>query len=436
MTELDSETVALVHGWTHPDEGARLLDELAAFVRRYVVVTPAQTDALALWIVHTWAIDAAHTTPYLSVTSAVMRSGKTRLLDVLRLLCRDPLPAANVSEAALFRSLGERPRTLLLDEVDAVFGPKARDREDLRAMLNAGYRRGAHVYRCVGDGSKQRVESFDVFGAKALAGIGDLPDTLADRSLRIRLKRRAPGEDVQRLSENHPPADAATLRERAERFAKARDVEVASSRPDLPAELDDRAQDAVEALLAIADVAGGVWPDRARRAFVELQRGDDATADESLGLRLLADCRSAFELDDADRLSTSELIERLAADEETPWADWHGAIIRPKSLSKLLRPFGIRSRTIRLGDDSTPKGYLRDQFHDSWARYHPGLSERQSAATTATTEETSSHESGDVADVAGNPFSGEEDDEEVDEYGSELARLRRKFPDLAGEDAA
>jgi len=428
--ELDPATVAAAHGWKPPDEGATLLDDLAAFVRRYVVVTDAQADALALWIVHTWAIDAAGSTPYLSVTSAEIRCGKSRLLDVLRLLCRDPLPAAHVSEAALFRSLGERPRTVLLDEVDAIFGPKARDREDLRAMLNAGYRRGTPVLRCVGDGSRQRVESFEVFGAKALAGIGDLPSTLADRSLRIRLKRRRPDETVQSLRENRPPADAAPLRERLQAWTEAHDGRLSEAEPALPAELDDRAQDAVEPLVAIADHAGGGdWPGRARRAFVELRRGDDATADESLGVRLLADCRAAFEQDDADKLSTVGLIARLAAEDDAPWADWHGATVKPRTVATILRPYGIRSRTVRLADGTTPKGYQREQFHDAWARYLPHLPGRHLSATSATTEESSAHENGDVADVADKPPSGEGVDDEYE-------RLRFKFPELAGEDAA
>lgn len=461
MTDrLTPEAVAAAHGWKPPDDAAGLLDELAGFVRRYVVVTPAQADALALWIVHTWAIDAAGSTPYLSVTSAEKRSGKTRLLDVLRLLCRDPLPAANVSEAALFRSLGDRPRTLLLDEVDAIFGPKARDREDLRAMLNAGYRRGTPVLRCVGDGSRQRVESFEVFGAKALAGIGDLPDTLADRSLPIRLKRRGPGESVSSLRENRPPPEAASLRERTEAFAEEHDERLADVEPELPAELDDRAQDAVEPLLAIADLAGGDWPERARRAFVELRRGDDASADESLGVRLLGDVHAAFALDDADKLSTVELIERLAADDDSPWADWHGAHVKPRTLSTILRPYGIRSRTVRLDDGTTPKGYHREQFLDTWARYLRSPSQEGGlSATTATTvypsapaassvADTSAsvadsvepeipHESSDVADVADRPpFSeGVADEAPMLLDDDEYERLLRKFPDLDGEAA-
>ena len=397
--------------------GAALLDKLAAFVRRYVVVTEAQADALAPWIVHTWAIEAASTTPYLSITSAEKHSGKTRVLEVLGLLCREPMPAANVTEAALFRSLGERPRTLLHDEVDAIFGPKARDREDLRAMLNAGYRRGTPVLRCVGEGSKQRVEQFDVFGAKALAGIGHLPDTLADRSISIRMKRRAPGESVQRLSEKRPPADAARLREDAERWATENHAALDAAEPKLPPELDDRAQDTAEPLLAIADLAGGDWPPRVRSALVELRRGDETSPDESLGVRLLADCRAAFDLDGLDKLSTTDLIERLAADLEAPWGDWRDSKITPRALARLLRPYGIRSRTVRLDERDTPKGFHREQFEDAWSRYLPLLPEPPLSATSATMEETSHSGIGDVADVADKPPLGERGGNDLDDYG-------------------
>lgn len=148
-------------------ELAAVLDATRGFVGRYVVLTDAQADAVALWIFHSHAVDAADTTPYLSVTSAEKRSGKTRLLEVLEVLVHKPLVAANVSPAALYRSLdADTPPTLLMDEVDAVYGPKANGDEDLRALLNAGYRRGTPVLRCIGDGARQTVAEFHVFGRR------------------------------------------------------------------------------------------------------------------------------------------------------------------------------------------------------------------------------------------------------------------------------
>ena len=177
---------------------AVVLDQIAMFIHRFVVLSDVQADTIALWVAHTWCVDAADTTPYIAVTSAEKRSGKTRLLEVLELLVRKPLPTANISDAALFRAIAELGPTLLLDEIDAIFGPKARDREDLRGMLNAGYRRGAAVQR-MGGAKMTTLEAFPVFCPKAFAGIGELPDTIPDRSIRIRLERRTREEPIERF---------------------------------------------------------------------------------------------------------------------------------------------------------------------------------------------------------------------------------------------
>ena len=248
-----------------------LLDAVELFLRRYVVLSDAQAAAVAVWIVHTHAIDAFEMTPYLAVSSPTKRSGKSRLLEVLALLVQRPLRAAGMTEAALFRSIaGDTPPTLLLDEVDAIFGPKAKEHEDLRALLNAGFARGTPVLRVVGEGSKMTVAPFETFCAKALAGIGVLPDTVSDRSLVVALKRRSRGEHVQRFRQRDAAADAVELREQLAAWGAEHGDELAEARPVMPDELDDRAQDACEPLLAIADAAGGglagANPRRAGRA--------------------------------------------------------------------------------------------------------------------------------------------------------------------------
>jgi hypothetical protein len=354
-------------------ELAAVLDATRDFVRRYVVLTEAQATAVALWIAHTHATDASETTPYLSVTSAEKRSGKTRLLEVLEALVRKPLVAANVSAAALFRSLGAEPTpTLLMDEVDAIWGAKANGDEDVRALLNAGYRRGTPVLRCVGEGARQSVEAFPVFGAKALAGIGRLPDTLADRSVPVRLKRRARSEDVSKFHRRDAGEEAEPLRQALEALASHHVDHLAVARPELPEELDDRAQDAYEPLVAIADVAGGDWPAQARAALVAL-RSETSENDETAGVRLLGDVRRVFEERDSDRLATAVLLEALRADEEAPWADWRGKGLSARGLARILAEFGVKSRTIRLPGDETAKGYLRESFEDAWERYTPGF---------------------------------------------------------------
>ena len=353
-----------------PEDGAGLLDDLAAFVRRFVVISDAQAAAVALWIVHTHALEAAEETPYLAITSAEKRSGKTRLLEILTRLVARPLATSNISDAALFRSIANDRPTLLFDEIDAIFGPKARDREDLRGMINAGHRRGAEVRRC-GGANRDRLEVFPVFCPKALAGIGTLPETVADRSLPVRLERRAPSEAVERFRRRDVEPEAAALRERVERFAAESIAALGAARPELPADLDDRAQDWAEPLLAIADLAGGEWAQRARRAIVEL-RGGEPAEDDSIGVRLLADVRGAFETLAADRLSTADLLDHLHGLDEAPWAEWHkGKPLSARGLSDRLKPYRVRSRTVRLDDGSTPKGYKREQLEDAWRRYLP-----------------------------------------------------------------
>jgi Protein of unknown function (DUF3631) len=354
---------------TEGHELEELLDQLASFLRRYVVLTPAQADAIALWIIHSHAFEAAETTPYLAITSAEKRSGKTRLLEVLEVLVANPMRTADMSEAALFRSLANEQATLLLDEVDAIFGPKTRERESLRAMLNAGHRRGATVRRVVGEGPTMRVEAFPVFCPKALAAIGQLPDTVADRSIPIRLKRAAPSEPLERWRKREADPEAEKLRLRLAEVTAVSLEALTEARPSIPAELDDRAADGWEPLLAIADLAGGNWPERARRAALELSAGQ-LREEESVGIRLLADIRRVFTEHGADRLPSTELAAALGEIEEAPWGDWRGKTLDTRALAGLLKRYDIRPKVIRIGD-KTPSGYLKEWFEDPWRRYLP-----------------------------------------------------------------
>jgi hypothetical protein len=347
--------------------GAVLLDDLGRFVRRFVVLSDEQAVTVSLWIAHTFVIDAADATPYIAVTSATKRSGKTRLLEVLEPLVREPLPTANISDAALFRAIAELSPTLLLDEVDAIFGPKARDREDLRGMLNAGYRRGA-VARRMGGPRMTTLEAFPVFCAKALALIGELPDTVADRSIRIRLERRTRDEPIERFRRRDVAPEAEPLRDRLADWCDPQLDELRRIRPHLPDELDDRAQDCWEPLLALAELAGGDWPERALNAALTLS-GPEARQDEdaSLSARLLADIEQVFSANGAERFRTVDLIEELCKIEESPWGDWYGKTITPQTLSKFLRPFRIRTMPVWVGGE-TVKGYKVEQFADAFHR--------------------------------------------------------------------
>ena len=218
-----------------------------------------QSVACTLWVVHTHAVDQAETSPYLGIESAEKRSGKSRLLDCLDLLTACPWRAVLPSDAVVYRKIATGDVTLLLDEIDAVFGPKsASQHEGLRGLLNAGTRRGTTVPRVVGEGGKMRVEEFPVFCPKAIAGIGKLPDTVADRSIPIRLRRRKRSESVARFRYREAKAQAAPIREAVAGHAERLDV--ADARPAIPDALNDRAADGWEPLLAIATRPVGIGP--------------------------------------------------------------------------------------------------------------------------------------------------------------------------------
>lgn len=379
---------------TAPESGATLLREVRAFIRRYAVLTPEQEVAVALWVLHTWAIAAADVSPYLSVNSAVMRAGKTRLLETVELLVRNPWRVVQPSEAVLFRKLGQGDTTLLFDEVDAVFGRNVSDaQEGIRAVLNCGFQRGATVPRCIDHG--REIEEFQVFGPKLLAGIGTLPPTVRDRSFVIEMKRKKKAETAARFRRRDAETLAAPLRERLERWGESAVDGLRDARPALPDALGDRAQDAAEPLLAIADAAGAEWPDVARKALVALAGEDEGDEDE-LGVRLLTDVRTIFELlhrTDGE-ITTAALLEELHAREESPWKKLHkGDALDPRGLARLLKPFGVRPRVIRVGAD-TPRGYSVGAFADPFERYLPVTP----CATSATAQQSNDSAAESVAD--------------------------------------
>jgi hypothetical protein len=348
------------------DTGADLagyLERVEELFRRYVAF-PSEHEpvAIALWVAHAHAVELFDTSPILAVTSAEMRSGKTRTLDVLELLVPRPFRTVTPSAAVVFTMLAKRPRrTMLLDEADAIFGSRSAERyEGLRAILNAGNRVGTPVIRVKLEGGRREVEEFDVFGPKAIAGIGNLPNTVTDRAIPIRLKRRAPGEAVAKFRRRLAAAEAAAISLDASTVAVGADVTV-------PDALNDRAADSWEPLLALADAAGGSWPARARLAAVALSSEEDAPA--SVGIRLLADIRLVF--GEAEHLATGALLGGLLALEDAPWADWYGKPLTARGLARLLEPYRVSPLNRRLPGEPRRRGYLRADFADAWVRYLP-----------------------------------------------------------------
>jgi hypothetical protein len=372
--------------WAPPQsDGVELLDQVVVFVRRFLSLSEFQAVALAIWVVHTHSFSSADCTPYLAVTSAEKESGKTRLLEVLKTLVAKPWFTGRVTAAVLVRKIDKLKPTLLLDEGDAAFGSEKEYAEALRGVLNTGYRRDGSASCCVGQGANISFQDFSTFCPKVIAGICDLPDTVASRSIPIRLKRAKRGESIERFR-SHQETEAAPLREKIQTWAALNLEKLRNSRPELPESLTDRQQDVAEPLLAIADAAGGHWPITARRALMDLC-GQAHADNQSTGEQLLADIKQVFDSLGVDRISSSELATALAGIETSPWGEWgkSGKPISAAKLARLLGRFGITPQTIRI-EDKTLRGYMSEDFIDAFERHLRVPPSPHSGEQSATTQ--------------------------------------------------
>jgi putative DNA primase/helicase len=350
-----------VEAWPVPVEGAALLDDVRAQVERYIVCGPEVRTACALWVAFTWLIDRVSVAPLAVITAPEPRCGKSNLLDLIGRLSLRPLVASNVSPAAVYRVIEAHCPTLLIDEADSFM----KENEELRGVINSGHTRAsAYVIRTVGDDHEPK--QFSTWGAKALSGIGRLPQTIMDRALVLELRRKLKGERVAKLR-HADPAAFERLRRKLARFANDEGETIERARPAIPDSLNDRAADNWEPLLAIADVAGGDWPQAARDAALKLAGVERDPL--SYSAELLSDVRAVFERKAVRRISSADLLAGLCDDDEAPWATYHrGKSMTPRQLARLLSGYGIGSKNVRIGYD-TPKGFDLKQFEDAFARY-------------------------------------------------------------------
>lgn len=347
-------------------DGAAILDRAVEVVRKYCVLpTTEATHAVALWSAATHALPALPAAPRLVVTSAVKRSGKTRVLDVVEGLVCNPLVTMNATPAAVFRSLDcEHPPTLIFDEVDTIFGSArvAEANEDLRGLLNAGFQRGKPALRCVGP--HQIPTEFATFSMAAMAGIGGVPDTIRDRAVNIRMRRRKPGETVSPFRERRDRPQLDDVRAAFTAWLAQPHIhkELEAAEPEM--ELEDREADVWEPLLMIADLAGGEWPQRARNAAKRLTEDVADAEDDSLAVKLLHDLHGIFtDTIKSDFAPTEILLQHLRDIEEAPW---RGQDLNAHGVGRLLKEFGIKSTRDTTG---TKRGYKRHAFTDAWERY-------------------------------------------------------------------
>ncbi|MDB6059021.1 MAG: hypothetical protein JWO95_2865 [Verrucomicrobiales bacterium] len=451
--------------WDEPVNGAELLDELTATVRRFVVLPNCGAEAMALWILHTYAFELRDVSTYVGIESPEKRCGKTTLLGLLSELVNRPVVAANISSPAFFRVIEETKPTLLIDEADTFL----QGNDELRGILNSGYaKKTAFVVRMANEAlarghrasafepipdeqqnnrisnpnvgianenrkssesSGMRLARFSSWCPKAVAAIGRLPETLADRCIVMRMQRKMVAEKCERLKS----LDGEILRRKCARFVQDHAEEIQSAQPTIPEALNDRAADIWEPLFVLADIASDLNQQHRKadgKSFTEGNKGNEVMVespgakvegqkngiaedaagggapgeiehqlctavpvvnkkswaviarDAALGLTaatqqahpigsLLLDVKLAFMTKDREKMFSRDIVEVLLLRKLRPWTEMtRGREINEFMLAQILRRYGVRTRTVWI-DGQSAKGYVRSDFEELFSRYIP-----------------------------------------------------------------
>jgi len=357
--------------WPESVDGGVVLDAALAVVLRYVVMPKLAAVALVLWVLHTYLMDAWQNSPILAYTSPTRRCGKTVALTVAGKLVLRPLSVANVTTATLFRLIEKERPTLLLDEADTWLTD---EKSDLRGAVNCGHTKSTAVFpRCEGD--NHEVKLLSVWAAKLIAMIGKPPPTILDRSIVVRMERKAKSETLKPLRSRTLDAETEPIRQQLKRWADDHLAELADAEPLVPDALNDRAADSWRPLLAIADALGGAWPRMARQAALDLSGKTDDAEDDGLPIQLLSDIQQVFtDAGNPAALETVTLLSKLVEMTERPWPTWgkHGKGLNAHGVARMLRPFGVDGPLkIRTGATTTIRGFRLTAFTDAWQRYVP-----------------------------------------------------------------
>jgi uncharacterized protein DUF3631/VirE-like protein len=349
--------------WPEVVNGAHVLNEMAERFRRYIALPPGAADALALWCAHAHVFKSFLCSPRLNISSPEKGCGKTTLRDLIGVFVPRAVLTENLSVAVLFRLVEAHAPTILADEYDSWI----KNNEELRGLLNAGHRRGAAVFRCEGDSNE--VRAFDAYSPAVLCGIGALPATLHDRSIKVSLQRAKPGELHTRFDPRHTECEQELCRKLA-RWVADNVAQLEAADAALPDGVFNRLADNWRPLFAIAQIAGGDWPQRCATALGELISREDVEA-QGLGVMLLNDLRQMFDENGAKRIFSKDLVQCLCKLTDRPWLEVHrGKPITERWLAGQLGRFGIHSKTLRIDDDRA-KGYETADFKEVFERYIP-----------------------------------------------------------------
>ncbi len=366
QTDEATDIFPLIDPWPTPVIANDLLAEITQLLKHFAILPTHADTAIALWVMFTWVIDQVNVSPILAISSPEKRCGKTTVISLLGQLVCKPLLASNISAAALFRTIELWQPTMIIDEADTFI----RDSDELRGMINSGHTRPtAYVVRTTGDDHMPK--RFSTWGAKAIAIIGSLPDTLHDRSIVISLRRKLIHEKTEKLRHANTQVFI-TLQRKLLRFAQDHGEKIKNTRLTFPHDLiiSDRALDNWEPLLVIANLAGNLWTDKALQAAKHLSSNDKEAL--PIGTELLSDIEKVFKEKTLLKMHTVDLISALCEDEESPWPMYNARgqdkRLTPRQLSRLLASYHIHSRNIEIAGIQR-KGFDQHTFTEAWERY-------------------------------------------------------------------
>ena len=348
-----------IEPWPEPVILSEVLDDITNTLSEYIAAAPVTIDTAALWAAHTHALNLTNVSPRLAAQAPGPGCGKTVTMEAIGNLVPRPLTAASITPAVVFRIIEEAQPTLLLDEADQMLADRA---SPLNPILNSSHRRSsAYVMRTEEVLPGQHVPvRFSTWAPIMFAGIRELPPTLQDRSIVLRLTRAKPGDVKKHLQDGK----CDTLAECAQKLATwANDLRAL---PDIlmPPNLTNRVGDNWRPLLAIAELAGGDWPSRAQEA------AQAAVKQQEQGLisDLLADIYQVF--GERDRILSQELVDGLLDLDERPYGELNrGRAITMHWFARQLEGVVTEPTSTMRSSGQRKKGYARSAFTDAWERY-------------------------------------------------------------------
>jgi hypothetical protein len=335
-------------------ETAALLKAASSCFEAHLSLPNGAPIVMAAWVLFTHAIDAFDVSPRLGLISPVPGCGKTTALSVLKHMVAKPLPTSNASPAAIYRYLELGRHTLLIDEGDSFMDGNS----SLANIINSGHEREMGYVLRVDLEKGYAPKYFPTWCPMAIARIGRMPPALESRSIIVEMQRARPDEGIRKVTDPDR-ARFEALGKRAAAWAASACATLRHAEPSMPKGFANRDADNWTPLFAIADLAGGAWPQSIRDAAIGIRGETEPDSSETL----LCSVRAAFTKANRDRLSSEDLC-RLVQEQDEGWFYSQG------SLAVALRPFGIKPRTIRIGL-KTPKGYELKQFKDAFDRYVP-----------------------------------------------------------------